>query len=190
MTRAHWRRRTRLIATAGSSVLFAVCASGASAASTTTYKAGGVRFQAAFPSTVTMTNATQLFSGMPGLVTATIFAPAATANDLSSDIWKPNEFAVEVIIYKSTAASKAFFQAYGTGGPFKKETFDGRSAYGIAGNAAPTFLNSGTGRPLPDKSATGGLVWVLDRKSIFEAWSITTTSSLTTSFFHSLKILS
>ena len=194
MTRAHLRRTAMLVAIAGSSALFLACTSVTSTASTITYKAGGVQFRASFPSMVTRTTMTKAelaksFSGEPDVVAATVFSAGLDVSKLfssSSQVPKPNAFEVTVITFSSTSASKNLFQSFASAPGAKKETVDGRSAYGVIGNAAT--LNSGT--PVPDKSATQGDLAVLDGKSVVVVLVETKARATTTSFLNSLKILS
>jgi hypothetical protein len=182
-----------LIAMAGGSALFVASAGAISAASTTTYKAGGIHFQVAFPSKVTTTTLTKAelakaFSGLPGVISGTAFTVGVNASGglLSGSVPKPNAFEVEVIAFSSTSGSKALVQSFGSAPGSKKETFDGLTAYGAVGNAAT--LNTGTS--VPDKNATQGDLAVLDGKSVLIAMTETTSAATTTSFFNSLKILS
>ncbi len=129
------------------------------------------------------------FSGEPDVVAATVFSAGLDVSKLfssSSQVPKPNAFEVTVITFSSTSASKNLFQSFASAPGAKKETVDGRSAYGVIGNAAT--LNSGT--PVPDKSATQGDLAVLDGKSVVVVLVETKARATTTSFLNSLKILS
>lgn len=163
--------------------------------SSSTYKAGGIRFQATFSSKVTtlpMTKA-ELKKSLPwatGVVAATMFiAGDVTASEIRSDakqVPKPNSFEVTVITFGSTSAAKNYWQFYGSAPGAKKEIIDGKSAFGVVGNAAT--LNGGS--PVPDKNATQGDLAVLDGKSVFVAMAETKAAATTTSFFKSIKFLS
>lgn len=183
-----------LVAVASCSALLVAYASETSAASTTTYKAGGVQFQAVFPSKVTTTILTKAelakgFSGVAKVVAATIFSVGIDANKILSpanQVPKPNAFEVTVITFSSASASKNYCQLFATAPGAKKVTVDGRSAYKVLGNV--TTLNPGT--PVPDKKATQGDLAVLDGKSVLVALVETKAAATTASFFNSLKVLS
>ena len=181
-----------LVAVASSSALFVACAIETNAASTTTYKAGGVQFQAVFPSRVTTTTLTKAelaksFSGVAKVVAATIFSVGIDASKILSPtnpVPKPNAFEVTVITFSSPSASKNYCKLFASVPGVKKETFDGRSAYGVIGNV--TTLNPGT--PVSDKKATQGDLAVLDGKSVLVAVVETKAPGTTASFLNSLKI--
>lgn len=163
-------------------------------ASSSSYKAGGIRFQAAFPSKVTtlpITNA-ELKKSLPwatGIVAATMFFTGVTVSEILSNakqVPKPNAFEVSVMTFRSTSAAKSYWQLYGSAPGVKKEIIDGKSAYGVVGNAAT--LNGGS--PVPDKNATQGNLAVLDGKSVFVIMAETKAAATTTSFFKSIKFLS
>jgi len=190
--RAHWRRAAVMVAMSVSSAVFLAYISPANA-STTTYKAGSVRFQASFPSRVTTTpvpkaELAKAFSGVRGVTAATVFSAGVNANELfsSSAVPEPDAFEVTVITFSSTSASNNLFQGYASAPGAEKETVDGRRAYDAIGNAAK--LNSGT--TVPDKNATQGDLAVLDGKSILVALVETKKTSATKSFLLSVKILS
>lgn len=193
MSRGHWRWPTMLVAVMSSSALFVACASETSGASATTHKAGGVQFQAVFPSRVTTTTLTKAelaksFSGVVKVVAATIFSVGIDASKILSptnQVPTPNAFEVTVITFSSTSASKNYCKLFASVPGVKKETFDGRSAYGVIGNVAT--LNPGT--PVPDKKATQGDLAVLDGKSVLVAVVETTAASTAASFIKTLKIL-
>jgi hypothetical protein len=182
-----------LVAMASGSALFVVCTSTTSTASTTTYRAGSVQFQAYFLSRVTTTALTKAdlgssFSGVS--VVATLFSAGMDPSEAfpSSDaVPKPNAFAVLVLTFSSPSVANTGFQGGESNTPgVKKETLDGRRAYVIVGNAAA--MNRGT--PVPDKKATQGTLVVLDGKSIVTAATETKGMATTTSFLNSLKVLS
>ncbi len=193
MARSLLRRMAVLVTMASCSALFVVCAGATSGASTATYQADRVQFQAYFPSRVTTTALTKAdlgssFSGVP-LFSATLFSAGVEPKEIfpsSSQIPKPNAFAMIVLTFSSTSYPKKYFQAAPSAFPSaKKVTVDGRSAYIAVGNAAK--MNSGN--PVPDEKATEGDLTVLDGKSIIVAAVETKTAATTTAFFSLLKIL-
>lgn len=162
--------------------------------SSSTYKAGGARFQAAFPSKVTtspMTKA-ELKKSLPwaaGVVAGTMFLDGVTPSELlagAQQVPKPNAFEVSVMTFGSTSAAKNYWHFFGFAPRVKKEIIDGKSAYGVVGNAAT--LNGGS--RVPDKNATQGDLVVLDGKSVFVIMAVTKAAATTTSFFKSIKFLS
>jgi hypothetical protein len=170
--------------------VFLACINPANA-STTTYKAGSVQFQASFPSGVTTTpvpkaELARTFSGVPGVTAATVFSAGVDTSKLFSNsaVPEPDAFEVTVITFNSASASKSLFQGYASAAGAKKETVDGRRAYEAIGNAAT--LNS---TPVPDKKATQGDLAVLDGKSILVALVETKKTATTRSFLLSVKIL-
>ena len=89
-----------------------------------------------------------------------------------------------MITFSSPSASKNYCKLFAAVPGVKKETFDGRSAYGVIGNV--TTLNPGT--PVSDKKATQGDLAVLDGKSVLVAVVETKAPGTTASFLNSLKI--
>lgn len=161
--------------------------------SSSTYKAGGIRFQAAFPSKVTtlpmtMAELKKSRSWAPGVVAGTEFLAGVTASEILSganQVPKPNVFEVGVMTFGSTSAAKSDWQLHGFEPGVKKEIIDGKSAYSAVGNAAT--LNPGS--PVPDKSATQGVLAILDGKSVFVIMAETKAAATTISFFNSIKFL-
>jgi len=192
MTRVRWRRTTVLILMATSSSAF-VLSSATSSAAATTYATGSVHFQAAFPSTPTRATATKAqikndLSGISGVISDTGYASGVAASALFSgaSVPKPNAFGVDVITFSSTSTTRTVAQEFASDLGAKKETVDGRTAYRVVGNVGK--LSQGTS--VPDKSATEGFLVVIDGKSLVDAQAVTKTSSATTSFLGSLKVLS
>lgn len=138
-----------------------------------------------------MTNA-ELKKSLPwatGIVAATMFFTGVTVSEILSNakqVPRPNAFEVSVMTFGSTSAAKSYWQFYGSAPGVKKEIIDGKSAYGVIGNAAR--LNGGS--LVPDKNATQGDLAVLDGKSVFVIMAETKAAATTTSFFKSIKFLS
>jgi len=170
---------------------FSPAASSLASASSPTYKAGGVRFQAAFLSKVTTTPLTSAeltkgFSGVAGVVAATVFSAGVAATAILAGVNrvpKPNAIEMTVVTFDSASAAKGFWKFYGTAPGVKRESIDGKSAYAVVGNAVT--LNSGT--PVPDKNATQGDLAVLLGKSVLVGLVETKVAAATTKFFKSVK---